>query len=165
MVLRQLPALDAGHRPQRDLPVDGHDVGLQPEVHTDRTSDNITAQITNDLRARLAYNYNNVKRENLLPAIDGSGSPTANYAIGNKTPNYSVSGNVDYVINSSWFAGVRGGYYSSDTSTSGVYDGTRFLFNGTTNIGMPGVPPSLQRATNFANVPTNRRRRRTTRRA
>ena len=96
-----------------------------------------------------------MKRENLLPAIDGSGSPTANYNIGNKTPNYSVSGNVDYVINSSWFAGVRGGYYSSDSIDEGVYNGTRFLFSGTTNIGMPGVPPALQRATNFTNVPTN----------
>jgi Carboxypeptidase regulatory-like domain/TonB dependent receptor/TonB-dependent Receptor Plug Domain len=120
-----------------------------------RTSDNLTAQITNNLRARFAFNYNELQRENLLPAIDGSGSPTANYGIGQKQPNYSYSGNVDYVVNSSWFFGVRGGYYSADTVDENVFQGTRFLFNGTTNIGLPGVPASLQRATNFSNVPTN----------
>jgi hypothetical protein len=120
-----------------------------------RTSNNVTAQFTNDLRARFAINYNKQIRENLLPAIDGSGSPTADYGIGQEQPNMGYSGNVDYVVNSNWFFGVRGGYYSSDVIDTNVYQGTRFLFDQTTNIGMAGVPVALQRSTNFSNVPTN----------
>ena len=69
----------------------------------------------------------------------------------------SYSGNADYVINSNWFAGVRGGYFVRDAHESGVFEGTRYVFNNSTNIGMPGVPASLQRATGFSNALTNSR--------
>lgn len=119
-----------------------------------RTSNNVTAQFTNDLRARFAVNYNKQIRENLLPAIDGSGNPAANYAIGQEQPNISYSGNVDYIVNSNWFFGVRGGYYSNDVVDSGVYQGSMFSFPSTTNIGLAGVPEALWRSTGFNSVPT-----------
>ena len=128
---------------------------FEREYITHYSSSNVSAQISDALRGRLAYNLSNGKSTNLLPAPDGSGSPTANYGLGRKTPNWSIGGNLDYVLSNSWFFGVRGGYYLSDLQDESVFQGTRFLFNATTNIGMPGVPESLQRATSFSNVPTN----------
>jgi hypothetical protein len=125
------------------------------EDKTHNLSANVSTQLANNVRARVSYNQSNGDRTNLLPAIDGSGSPTANYNIGRETPNWAWSGNLDYVINNSWFVGVRGGYYSSDIHDSGVFQGTRYLFNSTTNIGMPGIPPEFQRVTSFSTVPTN----------
>ncbi len=120
-----------------------------------RTSDNVTAKLTNDLRARVSFNYDGQQRVNVLPAIDGSGGPAADYGIGRKKPAYAISGNVDYGVTPSWFVGVRGGFHARDIADANVFQGTRVVFNSTTNIGMPGVPERLQRATNFANVPTN----------
>ena len=105
----------------------------------------MTAQLTNDLRLKFAVNLQPVEGEK--PAADHRriGSPTANYGIDQELPNVSYSGNVDYVINSNWFVGVRGGYFVRDAHESGVFDGTRYVFNNSTNIGMPGVPATLQR--------------------
>jgi hypothetical protein len=128
---------------------------FEREYITHYSSSNLSAQISDALRGRVAYNLSTGKSTNLLPAPDGSGSPTANYGLGRKTPNWSFGGNLDYVLSNSWFFGVRGGYYLSDLQDESVFQGTRFLFNATTNIGMPGVPANLQRATGFSNVPTN----------
>jgi hypothetical protein len=122
---------------------------------TQNLSANVSTQIANNVRARVSYNQSSGDRTNLLPAIDGGGSPTANYNVGRETPNWAWSGNLDYVISNSWFVGVRGGYYSSDIHDSGIFQGTRYLFNNTTNIGMPGVPLEFQRVTGFSNAPTN----------
>jgi hypothetical protein len=121
------------------------------------SSNNVTAQLTNDLRLKFAVNMSPKKEEGRLPAIDGSGSPTALYAIDQELPNYSYSGNLDYVVNSNWFAGIRGGYFTRDAHESGVFEGTRYVFSNSTNIGMAGVPASLQRPTGFSNALTNRR--------
>ncbi len=110
------------------------------------SSNNVTAQLTNDFRLKFAVNLSPKKEEGRLPTIDGSSSPTANFAIDQELPSVSYSGNADYVINSNWFAGVRGGYFVRDAHESGVFEGTRYVFNNSTNIGMAGVPANLQRA-------------------
>jgi len=124
---------------------------------THYSSNNLTAQLTNDFRLKFAVNLSPKKEEGRLPAIDGSGSPTALYSIDQELPSASYSGNADYVINSNWFAGVRGGYFVRDAHESGVFEGTRYVFNDSTNIGMAGVPESLQRPTGFSNALTNSR--------
>ena len=121
------------------------------------SSNNVTAQLTNDFRLKFAVNLSPKKEEGRLPAIDGSGSPTALYSIDQDLPSVSYSGNADYVINSNWFAGVRGGYFVRDAEESGVPEGTRYVFSNSTNIGMAGVPASLQRTTGFATSLTNSR--------
>jgi hypothetical protein len=121
------------------------------------SSNNVTAQVTNDLRLKFAVNLSPKKEEGRLPNIDGSSSPTANFAIDQELPSASYSGNVDYVVNSNWFAGVRGGYFVRDAQESGVFEGTRYVFSNSTNIGMPGVPANLQRTTGFSNALTNSR--------
>ena len=127
---------------------------------TDKTyysSNNVTAQLTNNLRLKFAVNLSPKKEEGRLPNIDGTSSPTANFSIDQELPSASYSGNVDYVINSNWFAGVRGGYFVRDAHESGVFEGTRYVFSNSTNTGMPGVPPNLVRDTGFSNALTNSR--------
>ncbi len=127
---------------------------------TDKTyysSNNVTAQLTNNLRLKFAVNLSPKKEEGRLPNIDGTSSPTANFAIDQELPSASYSGNVDYVINSNWFAGVRGGYFVRDAHESGVFEGTRYVFSNSTNIGMPGIPANLQQATGYSNALTNSR--------
>jgi hypothetical protein len=119
------------------------------------SSNNITAQVTNDLRFKFAYNLSPTYERGRLPNIDGTSSPTSLFSIDRDAPSASYSGNADYVINGNWFAGVRGGYFVRDSHESGVPVGTRYVFSNSTNIGMPGVPESLYRATGFSSSLTN----------
>ncbi|MBA2353492.1 MAG: TonB-dependent receptor, partial [Acidobacteria bacterium] len=115
---------------------------------------NVTAQPLGNLRLKGAINYSPGRSDGVLPAIDGSGNPLANYDLGQKTPNATYSGSADYVISNNFLIGARGGYYTSDIQDLGVFQGTRFLFLNT-NIGLAGVPESLQRSNAFSNVPSN----------
>ena len=153
--------------------------GYQPELRsTDRTvvyradsvertrnedikvhnfTSNLTAQLGPDTRARLAVNLAPSKTTGLLPAMDGTTSPTANLDVITNRSFTTVSGSVDHVVSSNFFVSARGGLFRSNITDEGIHDGVRYLF-ARSNIGMAGVPAELQRATNFANVPTNNRR-------
>lgn len=115
---------------------------------------NVTAQPWNNLRLKGAINYSPGDTSGVLPAIDGSGNPLADYSTGRETPNTTYSGNVDYVVTNNFLVGARGGYYTSDVQDKGIFQGTRYLFQNS-NIGQAGVPASLQRANGFSNVPSN----------
>ena len=115
---------------------------------------NVTAQPFGNLRLKGAINYSPGRSDGVLPSIDGSGNALANYDLGQKTPNATYSGSADYVVSNNFLIGARGGYYTSDIQDLGVFQGTRFLFLNT-NIGLAGVPESLQRSNAFSNVPSN----------
>lgn len=115
---------------------------------------NLTAQPLGNLRLKGAINYSPGRSDGVLPALDGSGNPAANYGLGQKTPNTTYSGSADYVVSNSFLVGARGGYYTSDTQDVGVFQGARYLFLNS-NIGLAGVPAELQRANAFSNVPSN----------
>jgi hypothetical protein len=119
------------------------------------SSNNLRFQAGNNVTGRVAFNASGGKRKGLLPNVSGADNPNANYAIDRETPNYTYSGNVDYVVNPKLFLGVRTGYYTSDIHDDGVFQGTRVTFGNTTNIGLPGVPAALQRSTGFTNTPSN----------
>jgi hypothetical protein len=127
------------------------------EDKTYYSSNNVTAQLTNDFRLKFAVNLSPKYERGRLPNIDGSSSPTSNFGIDQDLPSASYSGNADYVINSNWFAGVRGGYFVRDAHESGVFEGTRYVFSNSTNIGMPVFPDTLQRRPGFSNALTNSR--------
>jgi hypothetical protein len=124
-------------------------------------SANLTSQLTNSTRGKIAFN--SAKRNIIgvlpgraIPGENGTTSATALLDTNDIRPNWSLSGNYDYVVNDKFFIGARGGYYKQDQYNEGIPNETRFLFNGTTNIGLAGVPADLQRPTNFSNIPTNR---------
>ena len=115
---------------------------------------NITSQLMNELRGRVAYNNSWSRTEGLLPALTGTDPAGTDYTKTQTFPDYSVSGNLDWVATPNLFIGVRGGYYFQDVYDSNVPTDTRYLFLNT-NIGQAGVPESLQRATGFSSIPSN----------
>lgn len=117
---------------------------------------NLSAQLGPHTRGRLAANLSPSKTEGVLPALDGTSSPTANFDITTNRSNTTVSASLDHVVSSNFFVSLRGGLFRSNVTDEGIHDGPRFEFL-RTNIGLAGVPADLQRATGFANVPTNNR--------
>jgi len=115
---------------------------------------NLTSQIANNLRLRLAFNNSSQKQDGILPALSGQDPPTAIYSIGTSRPNWTGSANLDYVASSNLYFGLRGGYFRSDTHNSGVPDLPFHNFQ-TSNIGLLDVPASLQHGAGFQDVATN----------
>jgi hypothetical protein len=122
---------------------------------------NLNSQLTNSTRGRIAYN--SAKRNIIgvlpgraMPGENGTTAATALLDTNDIRPNWSLSGDYNWVANDKFFLGARGGYYHQNQYNEGIPSETRFLFNGTTNIGLPGVPADLQRPTNFSTIPTNR---------
>ncbi len=116
---------------------------------------NFTSQLSDGLRSRVAFNNSWARNKGLLPALSGTDPAGTNYGKTSEFPNYSVSGNMDWVASQRLFFGVRGGYYMSDVRDSNVTEEPLFEFRGTTNVGLLDVPVSLQRATGFFSIPSN----------
>jgi hypothetical protein len=116
---------------------------------------NVTGQFTDSLRGRLAYNNSWSKREGLLPALSGLDPAGTNYGKTSVFPNWSMSGNMDWVASQKLFFGVRGGYYMSDQHDSKVTEEPRIRWTTTSNVGLLDVPAALQHGTNFSNIPDN----------
>ncbi len=121
---------------------------------------NQTSQIGSSLRTRVAYNNSWAKTDSVgavqgLPAADGSDVPGLNYDFGTTRPNYSLSGQADWVVRQNLFVSGRVGYFAADQQTFGIpADTPRFIWR-TSTVGMPGVPVSLQRTSAAVNVPSN----------
>ena len=116
---------------------------------------NITSQLNNKTRLRVAYNNSYVKTEGLLPALSGLDPAGTNYGQTSEFPNYAASGNVDLVASSKLLFTVRGGYYSSDQHDSNVTEAPLYRWTNTNNVNYLDVPASLQRGTGFTSIPTN----------
>jgi hypothetical protein len=116
---------------------------------------NLTAQMNDSLRGRLAFNNSWARTEGLLPALAGSDAADTNYGKTSTFPNWSLSGNLDWVASPNLFFGVRGGYYFSDNYDTNVTEEVRYTFTRGTNIGMPGVPEAFQRSAGFQTTPSN----------
>jgi outer membrane receptor protein involved in Fe transport len=119
---------------------------------------NLTAQATDEMRLRLAFNSNNQKVIGLLPTLAGTDSLTTNYDINTKFPNWSGSANLDYVVSPKFFISARAGYFFQDVVNEGVPVTDRFTYN-VSNVGgcngCPEVPAQFQGPVGFANVFTN----------
>ncbi len=116
---------------------------------------NQTAQWSDKFRTRVAYNNSWSRTKGLLPSLSGGDAAGTNYGKTSTYPNWTLSGNADYVANPNLFFSVRGGYYMSDQHDTNVTEEPRIIFVNSTNIGMAGVPGSLQRPTGFQNIPSN----------
>jgi hypothetical protein len=118
---------------------------------------NSTAQVSDKLRTRVSFNNSFRKRDGLLPALDGTDLPDTPYGLIRKYPNWSVSGNADWVARPDLYFGIRAGYYFSDISDSNFPEGPRTTW-GTGNIGFVGtngvaVPAQFQQGANFSSFP------------
>lgn len=116
---------------------------------------NITSQLSNSMRGRVSYNSSWREDTGLLPSLTGTDPAGTNYGKVSTFPNYSVSGNIDWVASPRFFLGVRGGYYMADQHDSKVTETPRIIFSTGNNIGLLDTPVSLQRSTGFQNIPSN----------
>lgn len=114
-----------------------------------------TAQISDSLRTRLAFNNSWSKTEGLLPSLTGTDPLGTNYGKTSTFPNYSISGNLDWVTSPRLFFGLRGGYYKSDQYDTNVTEEPLFRWTNTSNVGLAGVPADLQRGSGFTSIPSN----------
>jgi hypothetical protein len=116
---------------------------------------NITSQLSDSLRARIAYNNSWSQTKGLLPNFNGLDRLDTNYAKTSAFPNYSVSGNMDWTASQRLFFGVRGGYYMSDQHDTKVTVEPQFVFPSTNNIGYLDTPANLQHGTGYTSIPSN----------
>jgi len=115
---------------------------------------NQTAQIGDKLRTRVAYNNSWSKQDGLLPSLNGTDAVGTNYAKSSTFPNYSISGNADWIVSPKLFVGARGGYYKSDQFDDNVPVEPQYSFQ-TSNVGLAGVPAQFQHPTSFLSVLSN----------
>jgi len=117
---------------------------------------NVTNQFGNKLRTRVAYNNSWNQTDGQLATQNGSDAASTVYTKGTNNPNWTLSGTADYTLTSSLVIGARAGRYLQDSQDFNVNNVVRFVFaNGTTNVGVPGVPESLQHAAGYNNVGSN----------
>ena len=116
---------------------------------------NLTAQLSNNARMRVAINNSGRKVEGLLPSLTGTDPVATNYTKASDFPNYSVSSNMDWIASPKLLFGIRGGYYSADQHDSNVTEQPLYRWTNTNNIGLLDVPASLQRGTGFTSIPSN----------
>jgi hypothetical protein len=115
---------------------------------------NLTAQPDSRWRIKVASSTGWRRQDGLLPALDGSGNPDANYGVADINPNYSVSTTVDLMPGAHAYFSVRAGYFFRNFQNDGVYQGDLFSYQ-TSSVGMPGVPPEYQHGRLYSNVPSN----------
>ena len=116
---------------------------------------NLTGQVGDNIRSRIAFNNNWSRTEGLLPALGGTDPLGTNYGKTSTFPNYSLSGNADWVVSPKLFFGVRGGYFMRDQYDTNVTEEPRVIFSNGSNLNIPGVPDHLRQAQGFNSVPTN----------
>ena len=119
-------------------------------------SANTTAQFSDSLRGRFAYNNSWAKTTGLLPALAGTEPTGTNYGLTRRSRTTRVSGNLDWVASPKLFFGVRGGYYFSDVNDTNVTEQPRYVFQTGNNLTIPGVPDRPAQANRVRVVPGRR---------
>lgn len=130
-------------------------VTVTQEETTQNLLANVSAQPANSIRARLAFNSSSRELKGLLPALNGTDPVGTNYGKSSKFPNFSASGNMDWVASPNLLFGIRGGYASSDQHDDNVTEQPRFVFSQSNNIGFLDTPANLQHGTGFTSIPNN----------
>ncbi len=128
---------------------------IDQKLQVQYVTGNMTSQMSDSLRGRLAFNNSWSRTKGLLPALSGTDPRGSNYTKTSTFPNYSVSGTLDWVASPNLFFGVRGGYFMSDQHDTNVTEEVLYRWTTTSNIGLLDVPANLQNGTNFRSIPSN----------
>jgi len=127
------------------------------KITTHNITGNITTQLTNNMRGRVAYNNSWRKEAGLLPLLAGTDAAGTNYSKGTTFPNYSLSGNLDWVVSPKLFFGVKGGYRFSDVFDENVPEIPQIIFSTGNNLSFPEIPANLRQSTGYRNIPSNQK--------
>jgi hypothetical protein len=140
------------------LTFDGSTASGSEERRTHYITTNLTAQPSDSIRARLAFNSNRQTIDGLLPSAAGSELPGLDYGLKQVLPNWSGTANVDYIVSSKFFVSARAGYFLQNLSTSNNFQGDRYIYQnsniGSGCAGCPPVPAQFQGPTLFSNSST-----------
>jgi len=116
---------------------------------------NVQAQLSSALRAKFAMSASSEKTLGQLPPQDGTGNPSVPYgSLGNRKPNASYSGQLDFVANNRLYISGRGGIFRYNNIDSGYPNELWYRFQRSA-IGFPGVPADLQRERGYSNLFSN----------
>ncbi len=139
--------------------------GIEPgEIEQTSTATQAFGKLTYSnrrLTASSAVLYTPTTSEGYLPGYNGTGANVlsssrdanaVNLERGFEIGQTNVNGNVDIVMSSTSFLTLRGGYFRDNYKDTGLPLTTNYQYQ-TPNIGMPGVPPSLQGPTLTQNTP------------
>lgn len=146
-------------RYERTAPVSGGGTVTAAQKDTRQfLTANSTAQISDKLRTRVAFNNSFRKRDGLLPSLDGTDVPNTPYGLVRSFPNWSLSGSADYVPRHDLYLGIRAGYYFTDVYDRNFPTDPRINFTPNGNIGFVGtngvaVPPQFQQGAGFSTFP------------
>jgi hypothetical protein len=116
---------------------------------------NVTSQLGNSLRGRVSYNNSWRETQGLLPSLTGTDPANTNFGKVSTFPNYSLSGNIDWVASPRLFLGLRAGTYAADQNDSNVTEEPFIQFVTGNNIGLLATPASLERPSGFRNIASN----------
>jgi hypothetical protein len=119
---------------------------------------NQTSQVSDKLRTRLAFNNSYRTRDGLLPSLDGTDPVGAPYGLIRKFPNWSASGQADWVARPDLYFGFRVGYNYQNVKDTNFPEGPRYNWP-VGNIGLVGtngvaVPAQFQRGAGFSIFPS-----------
>lgn len=111
---------------------------------------NLTSQLGEELRLRVAYNLQDHEFDGLLPRHESGDLSTARvYERDGFSSQDSLSAAFDYLPATRFLLSARAGWYRSSLNDSGALEEGPFLVFITSNIGLPGVPEVLQRPAFF----------------
>jgi hypothetical protein len=152
------PALTTNKRTV-DAATSNNPLGLgnsnEQKIQVQYMTANVTSQMSDSMRSRLAFNNSWARTKGLLPTLQATDPAGSDYRKTSTFPNWSLSGNMDWVVSPKLFFGIRGGYYLSDQYDSNVTEVPRFTWTSTSNVGLLDVPTSLQRGAGFSSVLSN----------
>jgi len=127
-----------------------------------------TTQFGTKLRTRVAFNNSWSQSKGQLAGTTGSdkincadpnaaGLPLTScttYTKGTKNPNYTISGQADYMVSPKFVISARLGRFLADTHDFNTMDQVQFSFL-SSNIGLANVPGSEQHPSGYTNIPSN----------
>jgi hypothetical protein len=128
--------------------------------NTHNLSANLTSQLSNSQRGKIAFNSAKRNIIGVLPgrAVPGENGTTAATALldtNDIRPNRSLSGDYNWVANDKFFVSAKGGYYYQNQYNEGIPNQTWYSFI-LSNVGLAGVPAEFQHPGGYSNIPTNR---------
>lgn len=115
----------------------------------------LSGQLSARTRVRLAANWASRSYQGILPGRTTVFTPEADLASPRMLlPAHSFSASVDHTAAVWAHLSLRAGYFISDYRTADVHEGPRFVFR-TSNLGLAGVPLSLQCGVNCTSAGSN----------
>jgi outer membrane receptor protein involved in Fe transport len=134
---------------------DGSTLSGTEKRRTHFASANISAQATDAMRLRFAFNSNKQTIDGLLPAAAGNDVPGTPLDLKQNLPNWSGTANMDYVVSPKFYVSARAGYFLQDLSTENNFQGDRFVYQ-SSNLngcnGCPAIPAQFRGPTGFQNT-------------